>query len=130
MQLKVLIPTRVLIDQPVAKIVAEAENGAFCLLPRHIDFLSALIPGIFAFETADGEESFLAIDEGILIKVGAEVLVSTRNAFEGTHLASLKQDVERQFQTLDEQERLTRSALARLEASLARRFTALSMEFE
>jgi len=45
MQLKVLLPTQVLVDEPVSKVVAEGEDGSFCLLPRHVDFTSALVPG-------------------------------------------------------------------------------------
>ena len=122
MRLKVLLPTEVLIDHPVSKVIAEAENGCFCLLPHHIDFLTALTPGILLFESEAGAETFLAVDEGILVKCGAEVLVSTRNAVQGKDLAHLKQQVVQQFREVDEQERLTRSALAQLEASLARRF--------
>ncbi|MDJ0704983.1 MAG: F0F1 ATP synthase subunit epsilon [Leptolyngbyaceae cyanobacterium MO_188.B28] len=122
MHLKLLLPTEVLIDQPVSKVIAEAESGSFCLLPRHIDFLTALAPGILLFESESGEETVVAVDEGILVKCGAEVLVSTRNAVQGNDLEHLRQQVVKQFREVDEQERLTRSALAQLEASLARRF--------
>ena len=125
MHLKVLLPTEVLIDQPVLKVIAEAENGSFCLLPRHIDFLAALAPGILWFKSESGKELFLAVDEGVLVKCGAEVLVSTRNAVQGHDLENLKQQVVQQFRAVDEQERLTRSALAQLEASLARRIMEL-----
>lgn len=127
MHLKILLPNQVLIDQFVTKIVAEAVNGNFCLLPRHIDMLTALVPGILTFQ-ADGDETFLAIEGGILIKCGPEVLVSTRNAFCGDSLEVLKQEVAQQFYTIDEQERQARTAIARMEASLARQFTALSVE--
>jgi F-type H+-transporting ATPase subunit epsilon len=125
MQLKVLLPTQVLLEEEVAKVTAEAENGSFCLLSRHIDFVAALVPGLFSFETEDGEETFLAIDEGTLVKCGREVLVSTRNAVRGRDLGQLQQVVEEQFSVLDERERKARSALARLEADLVRRFMEL-----
>lgn len=128
MHLKLLLPTHVLIDQPVTKVIAEAENGAFCLLPHHIDFLAALVPGILTLQTPEGAEIFLAVDRGILIKCGAEVLISTRNAFRGSHLEALKREVEQQFYTMDEQERRARTAIARMEASLVRQFTALATE--
>ncbi|MFO7539382.1 MAG: F0F1 ATP synthase subunit epsilon [Chloroflexota bacterium] len=125
MQLKVLLPTQVLLEEEVAKVTAEAENGSFSLLPRHIDFVAALVPGLFSFETEAGEETFLAIDEGTLVKCGREVLVSTRNAVRGRDLGQLQQVIEEQFSILDERERKTRSALARLEADLVRRFMEL-----
>ena len=128
MRLKLLLPTHVLIDQPVVKVIAEAENGAFCLLPRHIDFLTALGPGILTFQTPEDEEIFLAVDGGILVKCGPEVLISTRNAFRGSQLDELKREVEQQFHAIDEQERRARTAIARREASWARQFTALAAE--
>lgn len=128
MHLKVLLPTQILIDQPVTKVVAEAVNGSFCLLPRHIDMLTALGPGILIFQTIGGDETFLAVEGGILIKCGPRVLVSTRNAFRGNSLKALRQDVAQQFYAIDEQERQARTAVARMEASLARQFTALSIE--
>ncbi len=120
MRLKVSLPTRVLIDRDVTKVIAEAENGSFCILPRHIDFVAALVPGILSFKS-DREEEFLAVDEGILVKRDNEVMVSTRKAVRGKNLGTLKQTVEEEFRTLDEQEKKTRSILTRLELDFARR---------
>lgn len=128
MQLKLLVPNRVLLDQPVVKITAEAETGSFCLLPHHIDFVTSLALGILIGQTPEGSELFFAVDGGIMVKCGSQVRVSTRNAFQGSHLDDLRQAAEQQFAVMDEQERLARSAIARLEASLARQFTALTGE--
>ncbi len=126
MNLKVLLPTQVFLEEEAAKIIAEAENGSFCLLPRHIDFVTALVPGILSYsKDPEGREEVLAIDVGILIKCGPEVLVSTRNAVRGPDLGKLRETVEKRFLTLDERERMARSALAHLEATFIRRFLKL-----
>ena len=125
MQLKVLLPARVLVDEAVVRILAEAENGAFGVLPRHIDFLSALKPGVLVFEDPDGIEGFVGHDVGIFVKRGPEVLVSVRNAVRGDSLATLRSVIEREFITLDQRERMARTALARLEAGVVRRFVEL-----
>ncbi len=125
MKLTVILPTGVLVDQEVIKVTAEAENGSFCLLPRHIDFLAALVPGLLSFETETGDEEFLAIDEGVLVKCGAEVMVSTRNAVRGVPLGQLRQAVEKQFRVLDEKEQQARTVLTKLEADLVGRFIRL-----
>ena len=122
MNLKVLLPNEVLLDEKVTKVNAEAQNGSFCLLPRHLDFVAALVPGILSYETAHGGEVFVAVDQGILVKRGAVVLVSTRNAVRGPSLGQLKQTVERQFKVLDEREKLARSVMTKIEASFIRRF--------
>ncbi len=124
MRLKVLLPMKVFIDQDVNKVIAEAGNGYFCILPKHIDFIAALVPSIFSFEH-NGEEEFLAIDEGVLVKFGSDVRVSTRRAVRSKNLGTLKQTLEEEFRILDEREKKTRSILAKLEMDFARRFLKL-----
>jgi F-type H+-transporting ATPase subunit epsilon len=121
MNLRIFLPEKIVIDQEVTKVVAEAEDGSFGILPKHIDFVAALIPGIFSFEGKDGEV-LLAIDEGILVKCGSDVWVSTRKAVLGKSLGELKETVEHEFRSLDDQERKTRSILAKLEADFTKRF--------
>ena len=125
MNLKVLLPSEILMDEEVIKVVAEAENGSFCLLPRHVDFLAGLVPGLLAYVTPQGVEHFLALDEGILAKCGPQVLVSTRNAARGAELGSLEQTVEERFRVLENREKTARSAFAKLEANFIRRFMEL-----
>lgn len=129
MHLRLLLPTEVLVDARVEKIIAEAENGFFCLLPRHIDFVAALVPGILSFFTGPEEERIAAIDEGILVKCGREVRISALGAVLGTDLDELEALVRERFIELDEHERKARSALARLEAGTLRAFRELQKEF-
>jgi F-type H+-transporting ATPase subunit epsilon len=119
MKLKVILPMRIFLDQEVTKVTAEAANGSFCLLPKHIDFVAALVPGIISFESEKGEE-YLAVDEGVLVKCASEVRVSTRRAVRSKDLGELKQIVKQEFRTLDEREKKTRSILAKLEADFAK----------
>lgn len=128
MRLRVLLPTSVLVDEHVTKVVAEAENGSFGVLPRHVDFLAALKPGILTFDLLGGEEQFVGHDLGIFVKRGPEVRVSTRKAVLGTDLAKLRGIIEREYKTLDERERTARTALARLEAGMVRRFMELEQK--
>lgn len=120
MRLKVWLPTEVLLDEEVTRIKAEAENGWFGLLPRHVDFVTALVPGIMTFVPSGKPEEYLAIDRGILVKCGAEVSLSTRSAIRGTGLSHLKQDVEHQFIEREEKEKAARALEAKLEADLVR----------
>lgn len=125
MLLKILLPAEILIEQEVKKIIAEAENGSFCLMPNHIDFVATLAPGLFTYEPVAGGQELLAMDVGTLVKKGADVLVSTRNAVRAQDLGKVKQVVVQQYEMLDEREKMVRSASAKLEASLIRRFVEL-----
>ena len=97
MRLKVWLPAEILFEVEVTRIRAEAENGWFGLLPKHIDFVTALVPGVLTFQPCGKPEEYLAIDRGVLVKCGAEVAVSTRRAVRGTSLDQLKPEVEQQF---------------------------------
>jgi len=127
MRLRVFLPERIFIDLEVTKVVAVAENGSFGILPKHIDFVSALTAGIFSFES-DNEEEYLAIDEGILVKCASEILVSTRKAVRSKNLGELKKTVVHEFRALDDRERKTRSILAKLEADFTKRFLEMSKQ--
>jgi F-type H+-transporting ATPase subunit epsilon len=125
MHLTILLPTEVLADTKASKVVAEAQNGSFGLMPRHIDFVTVLAPGVLSYIDEHGNEHFVGTDQGTLVKRGDQVLVSTRNAVAGEDLETLREVVEERFLELDDRERLARSALARLEAGVVRRFIEL-----
>lgn len=125
MRLQILLPTRVLADEEVVEVSAEGVHGNFTILPRHVDFLVALVPGLLSFERADGSERYVAVDGGLLVKYGADVLVPTRRGVVGDDLYGLRDLVQREFLAEDERERQTRSAIARLEADFIRRFMEL-----
>ncbi|MEH1869989.1 F0F1 ATP synthase subunit epsilon [Nostoc sp.] len=125
MRLKVVLPTKILIETAAIKVIAEAENGIFCLLPRHIDFVATLIPSLLSFVSPQGQEQFFAIDQGILIKHDDEVTVATQNAVQGGDLGMLKKTVEQQFHLIDEREKTARSVLEKLEINTIRHFIQL-----
>ena len=124
MQLIINVPTHIVIDRAVTKIIAEAENGYFCLLPRHVDFVCALSAGIFRyFSTAD--ESLLVLNRGILVKCGNTVRVSSADAIHCNRLEDLQGLIADKFMHEDEHERQARSALSRLELGTIRHFIEL-----
>ena len=122
MRLQLSMPTHVVIDEDVTKIIAEAENGSFCLLPRHVDFLASLVPGLLSFTRTNGEEQFVAVDAGLLVKRADIVNVSTRQAVFGGDLGELRRRVSEEFVSLDERQRAYQSAVANLEAHFLRGF--------
>ena len=124
MQLKVLLPNEVLVDTAVTKIIAEAENGWFCLEPRHVDFVSALVPGLLRYVTSEGAEMFLGIDEAILVKCGSLVRVSTPETVLGSDPETLRLDMQTRLDAADEHKPSARGGLARLDAAVAKRLLA------
>lgn len=124
MRLILTLPARVEIDQQVDKVVAEAIDGHFGILPRHVDMVTLLAPGILSY-TSDGVEHFVAIDGGLLAKIGDQVQVATTSCAGGVGLDELRRVVEESYQRVEESELAARAALTRLETDLVRRLVQL-----
>jgi len=129
MHLKVLLPFQVFAEKTdVAHIIAETREGSFGLLPHRLDCVAALVPGILIYQTESGGEVLVAVDEGVLVKTGMDVLVSVRRAIGGTDLGQLHTAVAKEFLTLDDNEQNVRQVSAKLETGFLRRFGNLQHE--
>ncbi len=110
----------------MTRAVVHTLQGFLGFLPHRLDCTTALAPGILSYETEARGEVFLAVDQGVLVKAGPDILVSVRNAIGGTDLAQLHEAVRREFLSLDEEEKSVRSVLAKMESGFVRRL----MEFQ
>ncbi len=127
MNLRILLPFEVFAESTdVLRVVADTTDGSYGFLPTRLDCVAALVPGILTYETKDGKSVYVAVDEGVLVKAGAEVTVSVHRAIGGTDLRQLKEAVEHDFLKTDEQERNVRNAIAKMESGLMGRLA----EFE
>ena len=125
MNLKILLPFSIFAEKSgVSRIVAETPGGAFGLLPRRLDCVAALSPGLLVYETASDGEVCVAVDEGVLVKTGSDVLISVRRALGGVELGELHGAVEQEFLSLTADEESARSVLAKMENDLIRRMAA------
>lgn len=125
MQVTLRLPTRTLFDGRAIELAAVAQNGAFGILPNHTDFVTALVPSVLTLTVSGGEELIFGIDEGLLVKKGHAVDVAIRRGVQGESLETLRETVESTFVQIDEDERVARTALSRLEANIVRRFADL-----
>ena len=129
MTLKILLPFQIFAEvTDVRRIVAESPDGSFGLLPHRLDYVAALAPGILIYETAESGEVFVAVDEGMLVKTGSEVLVSVRRALGGKDLSQLRDAVTKEFLALDESEQSVRTVMAKVETGFLRRFATFQHE--
>lgn len=117
MDLKILLPYRIFAEiKNVSSIVAETIEGSFGLLPQRLDCVAAIVPSIFTYETESKSKHYLAVDEGILVKAGSQVMLSVRNAFGSTDIGKLHESVEDEYKKLDDTEREIRSTMAKMES--------------
>lgn len=123
MNLKILLPFQIFAEKSgVSRIVMETFQGSVGILPRRLDCVAALVPGILLYECKAEGETYVAVDEGVLVKIGRDVLVSVRNAIGGDDLGLLRQAIDREFRNLDEEEQGVRQVLAKMESVFIRRF--------
>ena len=129
MNLRILLPAKIFAEiADVSRVVAETGDGSFGILPRRLDCVAVLCPGILLYENEREGETYIAVDEGILIKTGSQVLVSVRNAILGRDLAQLRSAVQQEFLTLNEHEKNLRSTLRKMESGLMRRMVVFQDE--
>ncbi len=129
MHLKVLLPYKVFAEEhDVTSIVAMTPNGAFGILPNRLDCVASLSAGILTLQQDDQTQTFIAIDEGVLVKTGLDVLISVRNAMAGIGLKELHEAVENEFIKLDEQEQKLRSVLVKMESGFIQRLAAFNQD--
>jgi F-type H+-transporting ATPase subunit epsilon len=83
--------------------------------------VAAIVPGILIYEIEAEGEVYVAVDEGVLIKTGLDVLVSVRNAIAGTDLGQLREAVDKEFLDLNEREQNVRSVMTKMESGFIRR---------
>jgi F-type H+-transporting ATPase subunit epsilon len=116
MNLKILLPFKVFADiKNVSQVVIETSEGSYGLLPQRLDCVAALVPGIFTYETEKSGFQYVAVDTGIMIKAGEQVLVSVRNAVGGADLGKLGDLVKKNFKKQDADVKEANTVVAKLE---------------
>ncbi len=116
MNLKILLPYKIFVDiKNVSSIVIETSEGSYGLLPQRLDCVAALVPGIFTYESEKAGVQYVAVDTGVMIKAGDQVLVSVRNAVGGVDLGKLGELIQKNFKMKDENEKEVNTVVAKLE---------------
>jgi len=95
LHLTVTTPGQILVDSgDVAAVRAEDESGSFGILPGHADLLTALVPSVVRWRTADGSTHFCAVRGGVFtVSAGHNVAVACREGVLGPSLEDLEAKV-------------------------------------
>jgi len=125
MHVSLRVPTRLVFEGEARQLQATGPEGAFGLLPRHTDWVAALLPSVLVLVDQSGVERFFGIDHGLLVKHGRQVEVVVRRAVQGEDLAMLARTVAETFEQVADDERAARTALSRLESGILRHFSEL-----
>ncbi len=122
MRLVVMTPQAGVVDQDVVHVRAEDESGAFGILDRHADLLTALAVSVLVYRDSERREHFVAVRGGLLtVSEGTQVQVLSREAVASDDLASLEGAVLTRFRRSAADEQLARAGVSKLEGALLRR---------
>ena len=83
LNLRIYTPNKLFIDETITKITVYGKEGCFTILPRHIDYVSSFDDCILYFKKENKDMVFVGVNQGILVKSGREIQVSTFNAVNG-----------------------------------------------
>jgi F-type H+-transporting ATPase subunit epsilon len=125
MQFTFVTPQGIVLQQNIRKITLETLDGYYTLLPRHVDFVSALTAGIVTFLSEDNTEKYAACHQGIIVKKGDKITISVQNAVLGETLSELQELIKIEFKQREEQRKQLNTAMARLELGIMRGFKQL-----
>lgn len=124
--LMILLPHKLFLHETaVSRVVVNTEAGSYGFLPARLDCVTALQSGLVIYESS-GEEHYVAIDQGILVKMGDRISIAVRNAISGTSLGELHLKVKDVFRNIDEEERQVRNVMANLESGFIKNFEQLT----
>jgi F-type H+-transporting ATPase subunit epsilon len=121
MLLKVLTPIDILTKEKVIKVVGEGANGFFGILPRHIDFITKIVPSIIVYVDEHGK-GYIAVDEGILVKQKDQIQVSVREAFESRNLGQIHDTMNEHLSKFEEEESQMGIETTKLELGIVKSF--------
>ncbi len=120
MTLQVFVPSETHGFYDLKLVDVESDIGRLTLLPHHVDCAAALRAGLVRIRDDRGEDHYLGIDGGTLVKTGEEVLISTPRAVVGRALGQIHEELAERRRRRIQREKEAQKALARLEVELAR----------
>jgi F-type H+-transporting ATPase subunit epsilon len=115
MKLTVHLPTRKIVDASISRVQAEDRTGAFGIRPGHEPFMTALSMGVMHYALPDGEEKWLAVDEGFLLTDGKTVEVYTHDAYLAETPEEIHRILEAEFGKRREAERERRTMIMKMQ---------------
>ncbi|MDR1494762.1 MAG: hypothetical protein LBI29_01855 [Rickettsiales bacterium] len=91
LNLRIYTPQKLFLEETIIKIKVSEKGCNYTILPRHIDYLSSFSRSTISFRKLSGEEIFVWLNQGILVKCGREIQISVFSAVNGgSSVANLK----------------------------------------
>jgi F-type H+-transporting ATPase subunit epsilon len=127
LKLEIVTPEAVVYSQEVNMVTLPAIEGQIGIYPMHIPLLTQIVPGEIIVQK-DGQETFLAVGEGVVEITAQRVAIVTDMAIEADHIDEAKVEEARQRAAARLQDKLSDEEVATINASLARSLAQLHVK--
>ena len=124
----IVTPDAVVYSRDVQMVTLPGIEGQIGILPGHIPLLTQIVPGELIVRDGDGQETFLAVGEGLVEVTGARVSIVTDMAVAADSIDEAKAEEARQRAAARLRDKLADEELASVNASLARTLAQLRVK--
>ncbi|MDR2526345.1 MAG: F0F1 ATP synthase subunit epsilon [Rickettsiales bacterium] len=91
--LEIYTPTEVIINESIKSISLTAKEGQIKILPNHADYVTVFSSNIVDYTDINGNDKIIAVNDGILVKYGGTVCISTYSVVIGDTLEDIRQKI-------------------------------------
>jgi F-type H+-transporting ATPase subunit epsilon len=127
LKLEIVTPDAVVYSEDVHMVTLPGIDGQIGIYPMHIPLLTQIVPGEIIV-MKDGQESFLAVGEGVVEVTSHRVAIVTDMAIPADHIDESKVEEARQRAAARLQDKLSDEEVATINASLARSLAQLKVK--
>jgi F-type H+-transporting ATPase subunit epsilon len=127
LKLEIVTPDAVVYSEDVHMVTLPGIEGQIGIYPLHIPLMTQIVPGEIIV-LKDGEESFLAVGEGVVEVTSDRVAIVTDMAIPADHIDEAKVEEARQRAAARLQDKISDEEVATINASLARSLAQLKVK--
>jgi F-type H+-transporting ATPase subunit epsilon len=127
LKLEIVTPEAVVFSEDVNMVTLPALDGQIGVYPQHIPLMTQIVPGEIIV-LKDGQESFLAVGEGVVEVTATRVAIVTDMAVPADHIDEAKVEEARQRAAARLQDKISDEEVATINASLARSLAQLKVK--
>ena len=128
LKLTLVTPDAVVYSRDVQMVTLPAVDGQLGVLPGHVPLLTQIVPGELIVRDGDGQETFLAVGEGLVEVTNTRVAVVTDMAVAADSIDEAKAEEARQRAAARLRDKLADEELASVNGALARTLAQLRVK--
>ena len=124
----IVTPDAVVYSRDVQMVTLPGIEGQIGVLPGHVPLLTQIVPGELIVRDGDGQETFLAVGEGLVEVTGTRVSIVTDMAVAADSIDEAKAEEARQRAAARLRDKLEDEEVAAVNGALARSLAQLHVK--